>query len=207
MGVDLHCHTMFSIDAFGRPEDLVTSASKAGVTALAVTEHNCLRSISRAGSKALESGIKFFPAVELDVYFGKVKCHLLGFGIDPSNFRLFNLTEKNRRCYEARFEVYYDALVSRGFPWSREDIKAHAAVRYPDHPEPVLSHRLVDHLVEHKGGLEGYEKMKEKGVERILDIEALHKFVLDDFGKFCDFKEARDVIRGAGGAGFAGPSR
>ncbi len=198
MSIDLHCHTLFSVDAYGTPEDLVEVASKA-VTAIALTEHNCLRSINRAEKMALKLGMKFFPAVELDVFFGKVKCHLLGFGIDPANFRLFNLAEKNRRNYEAHFEVYYDTLVSKGFPLSREEIKAHAAVRYPGHPDPVLSHRLVDHLIEHKGGLEGYGEMKEKGVERLLDIEALHKFVIDDFGRMCDFKDARNAIHGAGG--------
>lgn len=190
-------HAFFS-GRFRNPH-LVLAASKAGVTALAVTEHNCLGSISRAENAAAGAGIKFFPAVELDVIFGQLRCHLLGFGIDPSDFRLLNFVEKNRRNYEARFEVYYDTLVSMGFPVPREEIKAHAARRYPGHPDPVLSNWLVDHLVEYRGGLEGYEQMKEKAGERLGNIEAFHKSVMDDFGRWCGFEDARDAIRGAGG--------
>ena len=111
MGVDFHCHTFFSVDAYGTPEGLVASASKAGVTTIAVTEHNCLRSIIPARKAALKSGVKFFPAVELDVFFGKIHFHLLGFGIAPRNSRLLNLAEQNRR----NLKFIMTCLFRRGF--------------------------------------------------------------------------------------------
>ena len=80
--VDLHMHTSFSIDGDYSPEELLSLASKAGLKAIAVTDHNSVRGVDGAIQAGQSLGIEVVPAVELDCLYNGISFHVLGYYID-----------------------------------------------------------------------------------------------------------------------------
>ncbi len=81
--IDLHVHSSFSSDGDYSPGELVARGLRAGLTHLAIADHNAVRGVSAAQEAAEGTGLTVIPAVELDCVFAGVNLHLLGFGIDP----------------------------------------------------------------------------------------------------------------------------
>ena len=85
--MDLHVHTNASDDGDIAPEAIIEMAREAGITTLAITDHNtCVGSI-KAQEYIAENGIediKLVPAIEMDCCYGDVNLHILGYGIDMS---------------------------------------------------------------------------------------------------------------------------
>ena len=82
--IDLHTHSTAS-DGTLSPADLVLQASKAGVKALALTDHDCVAGIAEAQLAADKNNIKLIPGIELSVMWSGRTLHLLGLNIDTSN--------------------------------------------------------------------------------------------------------------------------
>jgi len=57
---------------------------QAGLTHLAIADHNAVRGISVALKSAEGTGLTVIPAIELDCIFEGVNLHLLGYGMDHS---------------------------------------------------------------------------------------------------------------------------
>jgi predicted metal-dependent phosphoesterase TrpH len=199
MSIEFHCHTLFSIDGSGTPEALVDAAAERGVTALAVTEHNHLGSAARAAARAAALGIRYFPGVELNAFFNDRCYDFLGLGVDPDNAALRAVAARNHDCYAYRFELYFEELRRLGYPWGREELEAHLAVRYPTHPAPVLSSYVIAHYAEQQGGLPGFPEMKQEAMRRIADRDRYSQPGPPAPGRFGRFEEARDAVHAAGG--------
>ena len=80
--IDLHIHSNCSGDGEENPKDLVRSAKEAGVRIMAIADHNTVRANKPAAEEAARLGIKYIPAIEMDVAFKDKHLHLLGYGID-----------------------------------------------------------------------------------------------------------------------------
>jgi hypothetical protein len=199
MSIDFHCHTLFSIDGSGTPEELVGAAAARGVSALSITEHNHLGSAARAAARAAQLGIRYFPGIELDAFYGENSCHFLGLGINPYHAGLRDLAERNHACYAFRFELFYAELLSLGFPWQRQELLDHLKVRYPGHPAPVLNTYLLSHFIDQKGAPAGYAQMREEALWRTAAASGSVRPGAEAPGRFCRFEEARDAIHAAGG--------
>lgn len=76
MAVDLHLHSRRS-DGSDEPAEVVAKAAAAGLTALALTDHDNLRGIEEAGAAAREHGIAFIPGAELSVNWQGRAMHML----------------------------------------------------------------------------------------------------------------------------------
>ena len=92
--VDLHTHSVLS-DGSYKVEELIEEAKQRGVTALAVTDHDDLRSVDYIKKHHLATDIIMLPGIEMSTethYLGsKNKIHLLGYGFDNNDPQL-NLT-------------------------------------------------------------------------------------------------------------------
>lgn len=90
--IDLHTHSTRS-DGLDTPSQLVTNAAKAGVTVLALTDHDTVSGWDEARTKALELGLGFVPGIEVtsvsDIErFGRtirISVHLLAYLPDPNH--------------------------------------------------------------------------------------------------------------------------
>jgi 3',5'-nucleoside bisphosphate phosphatase len=75
--LDLHCHTTFS-DGTLTPTELVNAARSAGITALAITDHDTLGGWDEARLAAGDD-LEIVPGVELSTIAGGRSLHMLGF--------------------------------------------------------------------------------------------------------------------------------
>lgn len=85
--IDLHCHTVYSDGSFS-PEAVVGQAVAAGVTVLAITDHDELGYWERASAFAATASIRLIPGVELSARHRGKDVHILGYGFDPAHSAL-----------------------------------------------------------------------------------------------------------------------
>ena len=76
--LELHCHTTYS-DGRLTPTELVTEAERAGVKALAITDHDTLGGWLEAEEAALTHDIEIVPGVELSTVCNGRSLHILGY--------------------------------------------------------------------------------------------------------------------------------
>ncbi len=78
---DLHIHTFYSDSTFS-PKEVVKTASKVGLKAIAICDHDCVDGISPCMEVAKGYDIEIIPAVELTVEKEGIEIHILGYFID-----------------------------------------------------------------------------------------------------------------------------
>jgi predicted metal-dependent phosphoesterase TrpH len=100
--VDLHIHTTSS-DGLLSPEEVVEIAKGAGLSAMAIADHDAIDGIFKAKVKAEELKIELIPAVELSVAYKGDDFHMLAYLVDyeDENFR-------------KRIESFRDERLQRG---------------------------------------------------------------------------------------------
>ncbi len=78
MSADLHCHTTLSDGSLGI-EEVIAQAKRNNITHLAITDHDCLSSLSRANVLGQRYGISIIPAVEFSAFDGEreSKAHII----------------------------------------------------------------------------------------------------------------------------------
>jgi hypothetical protein len=79
--LDLHLHTTHS-DGSLPPAEVLALASRAGVTALAITDHDITTGIPEALEAGARLGIEVIPGVEISSRFGDNELHMLGYFLD-----------------------------------------------------------------------------------------------------------------------------
>lgn len=80
--LELHCHTTYS-DGTLTPTELVKTAVKAGVKALAITDHDTLSGWHEAIAAASVCDIEIVPGLELSTVHNDRSLHILGFYPNP----------------------------------------------------------------------------------------------------------------------------
>lgn len=98
--VDLHSHSTASDGTFA-PAEVVRLAREAGLSGLALTDHDTIAGLEEAGRAATEHGITFLPGIEISAVPPSPEgtLHILGYGIDPNSEVLVRMT---RQLIEAR---------------------------------------------------------------------------------------------------------
>jgi len=96
--VDLHAHSTAS-DGSRLPAEVVREAKKAGLAALALTDHDTIDGIAEAVATGRELGVRVVPGVELSAVEGDVETHILGLHLSDTRemeSRLVALREMRR---------------------------------------------------------------------------------------------------------------
>ena len=99
--IDLHIHTTASDGSFS-PSEAVSLAEKAGLSAIAITDHDTADGVEEACAAAKKRGIELVPGVELSVDYKGRGIHILGYFIDAENEHLralldWVISERERR--------------------------------------------------------------------------------------------------------------
>jgi predicted metal-dependent phosphoesterase TrpH len=110
--IDLHTHSNAS-DGDLSPTELVQAAAAKGLSALALTDHDTIGGLERAGNEAAIRGIRFIPGIEIEISVHREgpggvpgEFHLLGLGIDrPGAAFLAAVDELSRRREERNLEI------------------------------------------------------------------------------------------------------
>ena len=83
--IDLHIHSNCSDGAFS-PTELVQLASREGLIAVAIADHDSVAGVAEGVAAGTNCGIEVIPAVELSVQFRSWQdVHLLGYGMEWSD--------------------------------------------------------------------------------------------------------------------------
>lgn len=121
--IDLHLHTTHS-DGSLSPTDVLRLAHKAGVTALAITDHDIVTGIPEAIAAGAELGIEIIPGVEISSRVGNSELHILGYCLqwqDPElNRRLAFLRESRH----SRNPQIIERLRALGLDVTYEEVRA-----------------------------------------------------------------------------------
>jgi predicted metal-dependent phosphoesterase TrpH len=109
MAIDLHLHTQGS-DGTWTPRELVQQAKAAGLTAIAVTDHDEVVSIPEAKREAQQAGLTFVPGVEISSSLTReLALHILGYGIRPDAPELQRVLTKNQQAWD---KSEYDSIAN-----------------------------------------------------------------------------------------------
>ncbi|MGF1569857.1 MAG: PHP domain-containing protein [Nodosilinea sp.] len=111
--LDLHNHTTYS-DGTLTPGDLVDAALKAGVKALAITDHDTLAGWDEAISAAANSPLEIVPGVELSTVEHGKSLHILGFY--PRRAALEPTLRSMIQGRQQRAQAMADKLAVLGYP-------------------------------------------------------------------------------------------
>ena len=122
--IDLHTHSVES-DGAQIPAAVVRTAAAAGLSAIALSDHDSIAGVVPAMIEGARLGVEVVPAVELSAQ-SDTELHILGYFIDIDNKRLndamaYALTIRDWRQEETRRK-----LNEQGFAISHEELVAEA---------------------------------------------------------------------------------
>lgn len=125
--IDLHTHSTFS-DGTLKPAELVRLAGRCGLTALALTDHDCTSGIDEfiAAGSELEAGLKLVPGVEISANVDSGTMHMLGYFIDCEHASLQRILAQIRGGREARNARILERLNELGLDLTWDEVAAHA---------------------------------------------------------------------------------
>ncbi len=123
--VDLHLHTTAS-DGCCTPTELFERAAAAGVTAMAVTDHDTTSAVAEVQALARARGIDAISGIEITAVEAGRDVHILGYFIDQDNAQLAAFLSRQRAQRIARVEAVCDRLAQLGMPIDRRPMLAQA---------------------------------------------------------------------------------
>ncbi|MBR2986766.1 MAG: PHP domain-containing protein [Clostridia bacterium] len=111
--IDLHTHSKAS-DGSLTPRELVYHAKEAGLSAIALSDHDTTEGLPEAEKAASEVGIELIPAIEFSV-ISDTETHILGLFIEKSNQRLRDAIERSQIQRRDRAKITAQKLAALGF--------------------------------------------------------------------------------------------
>ena len=124
MGIDLHTHSNVS-DGTDRPAELVRAAAAAGLTTIALTDHDTLAGVDEAVGAGTAAGVDVVPGVEISCAHDGISLHLLGYWPDPAHPALAAELLLNRDDRIPRAQEIVRRLADAGYPITWADVEAH----------------------------------------------------------------------------------
>lgn len=113
---DLHTHSSFS-DGTLTPEELVLAAKAAGLSAVALTDHNTVAGLGDLLAAAERHGIEGIPGIEISTSLGEREMHIVGLGIRPEAFpEVSAYLAPYRAAKEGSTRALVEALTAGGYP-------------------------------------------------------------------------------------------
>jgi len=113
--IDLHLHTTAS-DGRCTPAELVARAAAAGVTVMAVTDHDTTAAVNEVATAGRARGIEVIAGIEITAVEDGRDIHLLGYFVDPADARLAAFLSRQRAQRVERVKAVGDRLAQLGMP-------------------------------------------------------------------------------------------
>lgn len=121
-GYDLHTHSRVS-DGTESPAELVRAAVEAGLTAVALTDHDSTAGWDEAIAEARATGLGLLPGIELSTREEWRSVHVLGYLVDPAEAGLRAETARIREGRRSRARAIADRI-GLDYPLTWEDVLA-----------------------------------------------------------------------------------
>ena len=181
--IDLHMHSTCSDGTFS-PAGLVREVKAAGVTHMALTDHDTVAGLAEAREEAARQGVAFLGGLEISAELQPGTMHILGYGFDESSAHLQERLEHVRRARRERNPKIIAKLNALGFEIRMEEVAAKAGgevLGRPHFAQVLLDKGYVESTQE------AFDKYLAKGKPAYMDKERLSP------------RESVSVIRAAGG--------
>jgi 3',5'-nucleoside bisphosphate phosphatase len=178
--IDLHCHSVFS-DGSDTPEAICELAAAAGLTAVALTDHDGLDGIERARSRADELGIRLVSGCEVSCTWSPGTLHMLCYFVEPGDGPLPHELARLAEDRATRNERMAAKLEALGLPISYAEVIEEAGgkgVGRPHFAAVLVRHGVVGSIQEAfdtylaKGGAGYVNKTRVSPEEIILTARA-----------------------------------
>ena len=179
---DLHTHSHHS-DGLLTPSPLVTAAAAAGLSLLALTDHDSVDGIheARAGAPA---GLEVLGGAELSSSWKGREIHLLVYGLEPDDAELRGMLEPLRQERRRRAERIVEKLNNAGVPVTMQEVDAiarasgageHTSIGRPHIADAIVRHGAAADLDEAfvrylRRGQPGYVARETLPVGKALDL-------------------------------------
>ena len=141
--IDLHTHSLCS-DGAQTPADVVRAAKAAGLSAIALSDHDCITGVQEAMDTGKALGVEVIPAVELSAQ-SDTELHILGYFVDIHNKKLQETMAYALQVRDERQEETCRKLQEQGFNITMEEARAEA------HGSPVLCRAHFAQIMVRKG--------------------------------------------------------
>ncbi|WP_435202950.1 PHP domain-containing protein [Janibacter sp. GS2] len=140
--IDLHTHSSRS-DGTDTPEDLVAQAAAAGLTTLALTDHDTTAGWSEAAAAAQQHGIALVRGAELSTRHAGGSIHLLAYLFDPDHAEL--TAEMDRVVHDRlpRLQRIVERMAQDGFDLTWEDVQAQLGTGRRTPSRPNIADALI----------------------------------------------------------------
>lgn len=126
-----------------------------GLTALAITDHDCADGNAEAFAEGAQNGLEVIPGVELSCNFTPTNVHVVGLFIDPTEERFAATLEEVREYRRLRNPKILEKLTEMGMPITLEEAAAKAGGRTVGRPH------IAEVMVE-KGYVADFQEAFEK---------------------------------------------
>ena len=121
--VDLHIHSTAS-DGRLSPAEVVRKSAEAGLTVIALTDHDTVDGIAPALEAAKDlPGLKVIPGVEINTDLPSGEAHVLGYFVDHTNAELGKALERLRQSRQIRAQGMIDKLGGLGIHIEWQQVK------------------------------------------------------------------------------------
>lgn len=141
--IDLHTHSLCS-DGAQTPTDVVRTAKEAGLSAIALSDHDNIDGVQEAMDAGKVLGVEVIPAVELSAQ-SDTELHILGYFIDIHNKRLQDTMKYALQVRDERQEETCRKLNEQGFSITMDELREEA------HGNPVLCRAHFAQIMVRKG--------------------------------------------------------
>lgn len=186
--IDLHVHSNVS-DGTLTPTEVVSCAIDAGLSAIALTDHDTIDGVQEAIDAASEfeqhgKSLRIIPGTELSVAYKKRDIHILGLFLDIHNVEFQNFLNIAKEGRIARNRKMVENLQEAGIPITMETLSE-------DNNEAVITRaHFANHLVK-----AGAVKTKEEAFRFYLDSSTPYYVPREFFSP----QDAIRMIHNAGG--------
>ena len=140
--IDLHLHTTAS-DGLLVPAALVARAAAAGLTIIAVTDHDTVGGLVEAVDLGRTRGVRVIAGIEMTAVEDDNDVHVLGYFIDPDNDILAGFLREQREDRIRRVREMGERLRSLGVPVDVEALIATADLGSRSIGRPAIADALV----------------------------------------------------------------
>ena len=180
---DLHLHTRYSDGTF-TPEELASRAANAGLSAIALTDHDTVEGCGEMAAHCRQRGIEFISGTELTAECNGSEVHVLGYWLDASSPSLNRELAQFQSVRHDRIHEMVRKLNQAGVPLEASQVFTLANCHSPGRPH--VARALVEHKLVNDYDA-AFEKYLKKGRAAWVPKARM------------DISKAVELIHGAGG--------
>jgi predicted metal-dependent phosphoesterase TrpH len=120
--IDLHTHSLAS-DGEYPPAEVAARARAAGVSVLALCDHDTVAGLPAAAEAAGRLGVRLVPGIELSAFLGPKEIHVLGHFLDPGHPTLVSFEDMLAQHRRWRMGEIVKRLAAVGVQVRPEDVE------------------------------------------------------------------------------------